>query len=362
MIVVTWNGAALLPACLDGLRAQRGAAARLRTWVVDNASTDGTADLLAARYRDVRLIRNPINVGFAGGCNRALREVDTPFAVLLNNDAVPEPDWLDRLLTPFTAPGGERLAAVTPKVLFAADGRVNNAGGVVRKDGYAYDRGFGEPAAGRYDTPIDVFAFSGTAAALRSAALRDSGLLAEEFFTYYEDTDLSWRLRLAGWKIRYEPAAVVHHLHAATSDLRSRRFAFYNERNRLLMLTRNAPASTAVRQVVRFLATTLLLALRRLLGVPVPRDHQFRTALRMGVLGSYLRLLPHSLHARREIGRRARVRRRAVTAELEPAPPRARGIRVQKPTRRFGAQSSAGSVESSLHGTGSQETLPANRA
>ena len=85
-------------------------------------------------------------------------------------------------------------------------------------DGYARDRGFGEPAEGHYDTPVDVFAFSGTAVALRTAALREIGLFADEFFTYYEDTDLSWRLRLAGWQIRYEPAAVVHHLHAATSD------------------------------------------------------------------------------------------------------------------------------------------------
>ncbi|MGZ4619624.1 MAG: glycosyltransferase family 2 protein, partial [Frankiaceae bacterium] len=286
----------------------------------------------------------------------------TPFAVLLNNDAVPEPDWLDRLLSPFTAPGAERLAAVTAKVLFAADGRLNNAGGVVRSDGYARDRGFGEPAEGHYDMPADVFSFSGTAVALRTAALREIGLFADEFFTYYEDTDLSWRLRLAGWQIRYEPTAVVHHLHAATSDVRSRSFAFYNERNRLLMLTRNAPPSTAVRQVVRFVATTLLLALRRLLRVPVPADHQFRLALRMKVLWSYLRLLPRSLQARREIGQTARVGRKALLANLEPIPPRTAASRARRPPRRFGAQSPAGSVESSLHGTGSQETLPASRA
>lgn len=322
MIVVTWNGAVLLPACLDGLRAQRGAAARFHTWVVDNASTDGTPDLLRCLYPEVRLIRNQINTGFAGGCNRALREVVTPFSVLLNNDAVPEPDWLDRLLLPFTASGGERLAAVTAKVLFAADGRINNAGGVVRRDGYAHDRGFGGPGEGHYDEPIDVFAFSGAAVALRTAALHEIGLFAEEFFTYYEDTDLSWRLRLAGWQIRYQPAAVVHHLHAATSDLHSRNFAFYNERNRLLLLTRDAPTLTAVRQVVRFPVTTLLLALRRVLGVPVPTGHQFRLSLRMRVLTSYLFLLPRSLRARREIGRRARVRRRALLMELAPVPSR----------------------------------------
>jgi GT2 family glycosyltransferase len=88
-------------------------------WVVDNASTDGSLALLARDHPGVRVLRNDRNLGFAGGNDTALREVTTPYAVLLNNDATPEPDWLERLLAPFDAPGAERLAAVTSKVVFA---------------------------------------------------------------------------------------------------------------------------------------------------------------------------------------------------------------------------------------------------
>src|SRR3954471_11430233 len=88
------------------------------TVVVDNASSDGSEELLRTRYPDVRVIQTGGNLGFAGGNNAALRRLTTPFAVLLNNDATPEPDWLENLLAPFDAPGGERLGAVTGKVVF----------------------------------------------------------------------------------------------------------------------------------------------------------------------------------------------------------------------------------------------------
>lgn len=323
VVVVTWNGAHLLAPCLTALRAQEDGPP-FCTWVVDNASTDGTRELLGERFPEVRLLSNPANLGFGGGCNRALREIDTPYAVLLNNDATPRPNWLHELLGPLEGPGSVDVAAVTSKVLLARDGRLNNTGLVLRRDGYGVDRGFGEPDDGRYDTPVEVFGFSGTAVALRMAALADVGVFDDAFFTYYEDADLSWRLRLAGWRIRYCPAAVVNHQHGASSDLRSASFAFFNERNRLLTLTKAAPASLALAQVARFPVTTALIAARRLRGVPRPPGHHLSTLLRLRVLGSYLGLLPRTLRLRADIGRRARVPRREVGALLEPPPARRR--------------------------------------
>ena len=86
-----------------------------------------------------------------------------------------------------------------------------------------------------------VFGFSGGACLLRRSAVEAIGGIAPEFFMYYEDADLSWRMRLAGYTIRYEPAATVRHRHGASSDLRSESFAYFTERNRLLMLLRCAP-------------------------------------------------------------------------------------------------------------------------
>jgi N-acetylglucosaminyl-diphospho-decaprenol L-rhamnosyltransferase len=321
VIVVTWQGAHLLPPCLDALARQQGPRSAHVVWVVDNASTDGTDRLLAERYPQVRVLVNARNEGFGGGCNRALREVATPYAVLLNNDARPEPGWLDALMATFEEPEAADIGAVTAKVLLSgADRVVNNAGNVVRTDGYAYDRGYGETDGPPYDEPADVFGFCGAAAALRMAALRDVGLFAADFFLYYEDTDLSWRLQLAGWRVRYQPAAAVSHLHSASTDQRSALFAFCNERNRLVMLVRNAPARMALAQVLRFPVTTALLTARRSRRRPAVEQH-FRLQLRLTVLASFLRLLPTSLAERRRIGRRTRVSRALVAATLAPAPP-----------------------------------------
>ena len=118
VVVLNWNGAHLLADCLGALAAQDLPEGQVAVWVVDNASTDGSLELLAREFPWVRAIANPSNDGFAGGNNVALREVATPFVALINNDARPEPDWLRRLLEPFAEPGAERLGAVSAKIVF----------------------------------------------------------------------------------------------------------------------------------------------------------------------------------------------------------------------------------------------------
>jgi len=256
------------------------------------------------------------NIGFAGAAELAVREATTPFVIVLNQDACPADGWLAALLAPLTASDSHRIGAVTSKVLFQSDGHLNNTGVIVGRDGYGRDRGFGEPDDGRFADAEDVFAFSGTAAALRVLAARDVGSFDPSFFLYYEDTDLSWRLQLGGWRVRYEPAAVVKHVHAASSDVESSDFAFYNERNRLLMLAKCAPLLLAVKEVARFAAITLLLPLRRLRRVEISSGHQFRTPLRLRVLASFFRLLPSMLAKRRAVSRSARRSRAEVAREL----------------------------------------------
>jgi GT2 family glycosyltransferase len=118
VVVLNWNGVHLLGDCLRALAAQDVPGGRMQTWVVDNASSDGSLQLLADEFPWVRVIANDRNDGFAGGNNLALREVTTPFVALVNNDARPEPDWLRRLLEPFSEPGAERLGAVSAKIVF----------------------------------------------------------------------------------------------------------------------------------------------------------------------------------------------------------------------------------------------------
>src|SRR4029453_6293468 len=110
------KGAHLRPECLVGVAAQDLPEGQMAVWVVDNASSDGSLELLADRFPWVRAIANGSNDGFARGNNVALREVTTPFVALINNDARPEPDWLRRLLEPFAEPGAERLGPPSAKI------------------------------------------------------------------------------------------------------------------------------------------------------------------------------------------------------------------------------------------------------
>jgi GT2 family glycosyltransferase len=308
VVVVTWQGRHLLGPCLDSLRRQTVPA---RVLIVDNASTDGTVDHLAAEHPDVEVLVSPRNEGFAGGVARALEHVGTPYVALLNNDATAAPDWLATLVA--HADAHPEAAAVTSRMLLADAGppTVNNTGVLLLPTGHGADRGLGEPD-GAYPDAGEVFGFSGGAALLRTDAVRRVGGMPARFFLYYEDTDLSWRLRLAGWTIRYEPAAVVQHAHSATVDQQSDVFAFHNERNRLLTLVRSGPPGLAVRAVLRFLLTTGSLTAKRVLGRPVPDVATFRPSLRLRAFGSFLRLLPWALASRRTAVRTARVRPRDV--------------------------------------------------
>ena len=428
VVIVSWNGAHLLRRCLPALRAQDVPDGFFETVVVDNASADGTVEMLRAEFPWVRVVANAENRGFAGGNNSALRDVTTPFAVLLNNDAVPEPDWLVRLLEPFNAAGGDRIGITTGKVLFlprflrlqvttegftpgGADPRelgvrihaierdgtdvtgellwdaltfgpepgfrwtraegelllpvdgpgpwnvtiraaaerakplavtwaggqavldvpadepsdlvltvgadaqlvdvINNAGGVLLSTGYGADRAYQRVDEGQYDEAREVFGGCGNGMAMRSEPGHATGWFDDDFFLYYEDTDLSWRIRALGYTAQYVPGAVLRHEHAASSGEWSPLFVFHVDRNRLLNLVKNATRGLALPEVVRYPLTTLSLLRRRRLS-------RAQLRLRIRVLLSLLRLLPVMLVRRRRIRRSARVDRAALQQLVTP--------------------------------------------
>lgn len=240
-VVVTWNGAHLIPPSLRSLAGQR-TRAHLEVVVVDNGSQDGTRDLLAADFPDVTVVRSERNLGFAGGAALGTAELDTDYVLLLNNDARLLPDALDAMLD--AAEADEHVGAVTAKVLLDEPGdgprRVNSTGNVVTRAGAGTDRDWLVPE-GQESTDPEVFGFCGAAALLRRTALDQVGTFDPWLFLYYEDTDLSWRLRAAGWQVRYAPAAVALHRHAASSDTTSALFRYHNTRNSLVVLGRYAP-------------------------------------------------------------------------------------------------------------------------
>ena len=278
-VVVTWNGAHLLAECLDSLLAQDLPPGQLEILVVDNASTDGTRELLAERYPTVRMLALAHNRGFAGGVAAATADllagpVQDPalpeFVALLNNDARFEPDAVRLLVAAADAAeaAGERVGAVTATVLLAErdpEGRVlvNSTGNVLTPAGAAADRDYGVPLD-EVRPEREVFGFNGGASLLRVAALRDVGGFDASLFLYYEDTDVSWSMREHGWIIIHEHAARAHHRHmASTGGGTSATFRFYNTRNSLLVVRRHAGSAAATRSLLRQAAGALLHTVRR---------------------------------------------------------------------------------------------------
>jgi len=166
---------------------------------------------------------------------------------------------------------------------------INNVGIVLAGDGYGADRGYLERDHGQYDTPESVFAWSGGAVLLTASYLADVGLFDEQLFLYYEDVDLSWRGRERGWRYRYVPESVVRHVHAASTVEGSPQFDYYNERNRLLTLTRHSDRRTVAKALARYLLITGSYARRDVVS-PVLRGQAPRPEAplrRLRALGGY---------------------------------------------------------------------------
>jgi hypothetical protein len=380
VILLNYNGAHYLPACLEALGAQTYPRERLEVIFSDNASTDNSVSLVQTGYPWVRILRSERNRGFTGGNNAAMRVARGDYLILLNNDTAPSPGWVEQMVA--AAEADERVGVVTGHLqlfynqveielrsetfthlkrgvpagvqVFAVesgaergvpqyldgfhgfekdaqkrsftwsqgqatlgapaplgggpwtlslkmsaarpdgsaarvsawlDGELlaewqvasgepqeyraavparshalsrpveQNTGSLVFRSGAGRDRGtyvrgdwvFYETDQGQYNRLEEVFAGCGASLLLRRKMLDEIGLLDDSFFIYYEDTDISWRARLRGWKVVYAPQAIVRHIHCGTMREWSFRFVYLTERNRLAMVFKDA----AWRQVQR---------------------------------------------------------------------------------------------------------------
>ncbi|MFN2463699.1 MAG: glycosyltransferase family 2 protein [Candidatus Dormibacteria bacterium] len=318
VVVLNYNGRAMLPACLEAVLGQE-LAGDFEVIVVDNASSDGSVAWTRAQHPTVRVIEAGSNLGFAAGNNLGLRQARGAYAVLLNNDTAVRPGWLAALVG--AAEQDPKAGAVTSKLMFMhRPGVIQNAGCLLLSDGSGGDRGSGQADTGQFSVREEVFAFCGAAALLRMDAIRDVGMFDESFFMYYEDLDLSWRLRLGGWRVLYEPAAVVDHVHAGSSGEGSPFFIFHADRNRLFMVLKNAPAAFAARAFVGFYGRAVgnLLSGRRggaapPAGAASPRVQPgaSRARIHVDVALSFLWHLPLM------IVRRVRVRGRRTASDTE---------------------------------------------
>ena len=372
IIIVNYNGAHYLPTCLDALRLQTYPQDFFEVFVSDNGSSDGSIELVKNDYPWVRLLDNRHNLGFAAGNNVAIQVARGEFIILLNNDTLPTPSWLENMVRvanqydragiitghlqlfydqvkfsfkadAFSPQGDPRSLGVqifrvdsgaergivqyldgfygeernengerfrwsqTEGVvgipvpsgegdwnlhlaiaaqnnsrgevrfrLFTEDLQVceieviggdvqyhdiqlpkivrqskipleQNTGSIIFRNGTTRDRGtyvvnnelFFEEDEGQYGSIEEVFAGCGASMLIKRETLEQIGLFDDDLFMYYEDTDISWRARLCGWRVYYAPDAVVRHIHCGTTKEWSPHFLYLTERNRLAMVFKN---------------------------------------------------------------------------------------------------------------------------
>lgn len=213
LIIPNWNGEALLPTCLGALRRQTYR--DFETVVVDNASTDGSQELLRRDYPEVRVISLSHNLFFAGAVNAGIRLTEGELVALLNNDTEAEPCWLEVLVAALDANPQAGMAA-SKLLLFDRRDIIQSAGDFYRPSGVPGNRGVWQRDNSRYNSPGEVFGACAGAALYRRSMLEDIGLLDEDFRGYCEDVDLSFRAQLAGYRCIYAPAARVYHRLSAT--------------------------------------------------------------------------------------------------------------------------------------------------
>lgn len=250
VVILNWNGADLLRRFLPSVIQHSRNEAEI--WVADNASTDESVKITEAEFPEVNLLRLDKNYGFAGGYNRALKEINADYYVLLNSDVEVTPGWLTPILSQFdTQPD---LGASQPlirawhhKDSFEYAGA---AGGYMDYLGYPFCRGrifdtleFDE---GQYNTSVEIFWATGAAFFVRSDVYHACGGLDDEFFAHMEEIDLCWRMKNRGWKITCEPQSIVYHVGGGTLNQGSPRKTFLNFRNNLNLLLKNLPGSKLI--------------------------------------------------------------------------------------------------------------------
>jgi GT2 family glycosyltransferase len=246
-VVLSYDGRHLLEIALPSLAAQT--LSDVHVLVVDNGSSDGTAEWLAAEWPSVEVIALPHNVGVTAALNVGLRAArGAEFVALLNNDLELEPDCLAELVEALRE-YPEAGSAGTKLLDFRQRDVIDGTGDMMRWTGMATRRGHGERDVGRYDAPEALFGACGGAALYRQTALQDVGLLDETFFAFSEDVDWALRAQLAGWTCRYVPSAVVYHMGSATLGRGLTDFTAYHLwRNAVWMIAKDFPLSALVRR------------------------------------------------------------------------------------------------------------------
>ncbi len=280
VVLVTWNSAAYLPACLDSLERLARPAAELV--VVDAGSADESVALVQCHCPRARIDAASENVGFCAGNNRGIRATTSPYVLVLNPDTILEPLFLEELLGAFDDPA---VGMAAPKLLRFDRRTLDSAGQSLSRSRRPRDRGYGRRDRGQFEHDEPVFGVCGAAALYRRAMLEsvaDPGpaYFDETFFAFGEDLDLAWRARRLGWRAVYRHRAVGYHARGGTSAgsarlrrltaflARSPEIRYHVMKNRYLCILRNDTVAGYVRNLPFILVRDFTMLLLVMLSSP----------------------------------------------------------------------------------------------
>lgn len=292
-VVLNFNGWQETPACIDSVKQQTDK--DFHILLIDNGSKDDSLKKLQQYDNDpvVTFHKEPVNLGFAGGVNIGIRKAISEgygYIALLNNDATLSKSWLQIL---------KKVLKDHDDVVVATGLLLESTGKLIESTGDSYSS-YGLPFPRQREDPVDEaldsgYVFGGTAGAsvYKTELFKDIGLFDETFFAYFEDTDISYRAQLAGYKAYYEKSAVAYHDHGTTSSKMPGFTLFQTFKNQPVFLWKNVPMQLFFGTALRFYACYALMFIRSIV------NGQFLVAAR-GVLKS-IALFPHALRERRRI-------------------------------------------------------------
>ena len=255
VVILNWNTEGFLREFLPGLIRSAQKVEGAEVVVADNASTDGSMDVMKNEFPQVKTLLFEKNHGFTGGYNKAFEQIDSEYFVLINSDIEVTDNWLKPLVEwmdshPECGACAPKLHSWQERDMFEYAGA---AGGYLDRFGYPFCRGRIlkrlEKDNGQYDSPADVLWATGACLMVRSSVYRKLGGLDERFFAHMEEIDLCWRMQLEGFKVTVVPESVVYHVGGGTLPATSPFKLFLNYRNNLLMLENNLAKTFALRNL-----------------------------------------------------------------------------------------------------------------
>jgi len=264
VVIPSYNGRHLLSLCLAGIARHRPRGIDVEVIVADDASTDGTGEWLASAHPEVRVVRLGRNVGFCAVANAGIAVSRGAIIQLLNNDTEVQEGWIEAGLAPFADP---RVGSVAPLVLVRSDpSRVDSAGDQYALVGWPSKRGHGQSARLWSDrAPDRVFGASGSSAFYRAEALAKVGGFDSTFGSYYEDVDLAFRLRWAGFDCVFEPRCRILHDLSASYDHADPKLQERMSKNAEVLFWSNLPAGRLILAAIPHALFTLAQAAYRTL-------------------------------------------------------------------------------------------------